>query len=100
MDANTKLKVEEYVPRIRKHLLLGTEPKESRETIVIRRGLEICKAIVERPQTAYELAKALNLSPQTIFQYMGGMENGGLPVKRSPGLVNARTGRPETIFSI
>ena len=99
MFQETKLRVKEAAGEVMHYFICGTKPEDSRETIVIRRSIEICKAISAQPRTAYELAESLDLSPQNVFQYLGGLEAGGLPIKRIPGPVEDRTGRPETMFS-
>lgn len=100
MDGKSKIRLEESAPEVLRHLTIGSNPEESVETISIRRALRIVRAIQKRPRTARELGQALELSPHTIFEYLGALEAEGFPLQRSPGPVEQRTGRPETIFSI
>lgn len=100
MYPDTKLRVQEAAGEVMRHFITGTEPEYSRETIVIQRSIEICRVIAEKPRTAYEIAEILELHPNTVFSYLGGLEDGGFPIQRAPGPVTERTGRPETMFSI
>ena len=105
MDQTTKQSVVENSNEIFRYFKTKTFPEyldknKWGSTVFIFRSLEILECIQQQPLTAYEAGYLLDLSPQTIFQYIGAMIEGGIPINKEPGPVLARTGRPETVFSI
>ena len=105
MDQATKQNVVANADKIYRHFKDKTFPEYLDKnkwwsTVFIFRSLEILECIQEQSLTAYEIGYLLGLSPQTIFQYIGAMIEGGIPIDKEPGPILARTGRPETVFSI
>ena len=102
MNKETKLRIEENSAEILRHVENGTMPEYSQKrgdsTVAMYQAIEILKQIKNNSMTAYQIAEALRISSQTVFQYIGAMEEGGIAIKRNQADVIKRTGRPETIF--
>lgn len=104
MEARTKQRIVGNAAEIFRHVEAGTYPEYSKKrgasTVAFYQAIDILNLIKEKPMTAYEIAPLIRRNSQSVFQYLGAMEEGGIPIKRKQETVVGRTGRPETIFSL